>query len=285
MQNNGTISIDGFPLGYQIEGKGAPVLVIGSTVYYPRLFSPAIRESLQLIFIDHRGFVQPSRALQPADYTLDRIVEDIETMRRSLGLEKFSILGHSGHAFLATEYAIRYSQSVENVILLNTAPTNSDERQAQSFAFFAETASPERKAVFEREIALLAGDLEREPERRFAHVCIRMGAHSFFDYSFEGAYLWDGVYTNMPVIDHLWGDAFARLNLLDRLSLVNKPVFLGLGAFDYLVGPASLWDDVEQRHPHVTKVLFTRSGHNPMLEEPEQFDARIMDWIHQGGFS
>jgi proline iminopeptidase len=247
MDNIGIIKIDDFELAYRMEGKGTPVLVVGSAVYYPQLFSKEIRKELKLIFIDHRGHVKPPRSLKSEDYVVDQILEDIEIIREALHLENFIILGQSGNAFLALEYAIKFTQHVKKVILLNTAPTNSQERQAQSIAYFNKTASPERKRKFEKDISFLANDIKKEPERRFAHMCIRMGAHSFYDYTFDAAYMWNGVYTSMQVIDYLWGKAFAQLNMKQSFTHLDKPVFLGLGKYDYLVGPFSLWDYIEKK--------------------------------------
>lgn len=56
MESKGIIEIDGFKLAYLIEGKGTPVLIVGSTAYYPQLFSKEIKKQLKLIFIDHRGY-------------------------------------------------------------------------------------------------------------------------------------------------------------------------------------------------------------------------------------
>lgn len=288
-QNRGMVERDGFPLAYRVEGQGIPVLVIGSQLYYPRLFSRELRERLQLIWVDHRGFVKGPEGLTEDDCSLDRVIEDIEALRKALGLEQLVILGHSGHAFMAWEYTRRYPQYVNKVVLLNTAPTNSKERQELSFMTFLETAEPDRKARFELDMAQLPAEIEQEPERRFAHLLIRMGAQSFYNYCYDSAYLWDGVCTNMPIIDHLWGEEFARLNLLDTLPHLHKPVFLGLGRYDYLVAPLSLWDAVSNEggvdgagaYSHVTKVIFEQSGHNPMLEEPELFDSILVEWIRR----
>ncbi|MGG3280197.1 alpha/beta fold hydrolase [Paenibacillus solani] len=281
MNTQGTIMSEGFALNVSIHGNGKPILVVGSSVYYPRLFSEQLYSSFQLIFLDHRGFVQPPRTLEPEDYTLDKVLDDIEKARQALGLEDFIILGHSGHAFMALEYTKKYPEHVRKVVLLNTAPTNSLERQQQSIAFFNETACSERKRQFEADIPLLEEDNRREPERRFAHMCIRMGAHSFYDYAYDAGFMWDGVFTSMPVLDHLWGEAFARLNLIDSLKEVDIPVFIGLGRYDYLVSPVSLWDAVEGTQKNVKKVIFEKSGHNPMFEEPELFNAVLTDWIHE----
>ncbi len=60
---------DGFELHYCIKGQGEPILVVGSSVYYPRLFSENLSQHFQLIFLDHRGFVKPPRPLKQEDYT------------------------------------------------------------------------------------------------------------------------------------------------------------------------------------------------------------------------
>lgn len=281
MNIQSTVMSEGFALNVSIRGNGRPILVVGSSIYYPRLFSEQLYTSFQLIFLDHRGFVEPPRTLEPEEYTLDKVLDDIEAARQTLELEDFIILGHSGHAFMALEYAKKYPEHVRKVVLLNTAPTNSPERQQQSIAYFNETACPERKRQFEADIALLEGDIQREPERRFAHMCIRMGAHSFYDYAYDAAWMWEGVFTSMPVIDHLWGEAFARLNLIDSLKEVAQPVLIGLGRYDYLVSPVSLWDAINGSQANVKKVIFEQSGHNPMFEEPDLFNAILTGWIHE----
>ncbi|MGR6130276.1 alpha/beta fold hydrolase [Paenibacillus sp. SER-28] len=272
---------DGFELKYAIRGNGRPILVIGSSVYYPRLFSDHLYKKFQFIFLDHRGFAKLTRALKPEDYTLDKVINDIETARQCLHLNEFIILGHSGHAFMALEYAKQYPDYVQKVVLLNSAPTNSQERQRQSFSFFNETASSERKERFEKDIVLLEEDIKRDPDRRFVHMCIRMGAQSFYDYAYDAAYTWNDVYTNMPIIDYLWGEVFGNMNLIQSLADIHKSVFIGLGRYDYLVAPVSLWDRVDDTYENVKKVVFEYSGHNPMFEEPHCFHQTLAEWINE----
>ncbi|MCB7155459.1 alpha/beta hydrolase [Bacillus stercoris] len=264
-----------------MEGEGAPILVIGSAVYYPRLFSSDLKQKYQWIFVDHRGFAKPKRELREEDSRLDAVLADIERMRTFLQLEDVIILGHSGHAFMALEYARTYPEHVRKVALFNTAPDNSEERQRKSESFFMETASPERKKRFETDIANLPQDIENDPERRFVHMCIRAEAKSFYQERPHAAALWDGVFTNMPIMDELWGNTFARLNLIQRLADVQVPVYIGLGRYDYLVAPVALWDTVDDLYPHVEKVIFEKSGHQPMLEEPQAFEQSFRKWLDQ----
>lgn len=187
--------------------------------------------------------------------------------------------------FRARFYGFRVCQDISQTSseggALNTAPDNSEERQRKSESFFMETASLERKKRFEKDIANLPQDIDKDPERRFVHMCIRAEAKSFYQERPHAAALWDGVFTNMPIMDELWGNTFAQIDLIQRLADVRMPVYIGLGRYDYLVAPVALWDAVDGLYPHMDKVIFERSGHQPMLEEPEAFDQSFSKWLDQ----
>jgi hypothetical protein len=50
LDSNGTAT-DALPR-HIVAGSGIPTVVIGSSIYYPRTFSPRLRESLRMAFID-----------------------------------------------------------------------------------------------------------------------------------------------------------------------------------------------------------------------------------------
>lgn len=76
----------------------------------------------QLVFIDHRGCGR-SKKTKAKDYTLENNIEDIEALRKHLGLKKISILGASYGGIVAQGYAIRYPKNVDKLILSATAPS------------------------------------------------------------------------------------------------------------------------------------------------------------------
>lgn len=65
MPKSDHIISDGFTLPYLVEGEGMPALIIGSSLYYARTFSPALRHHLNMVFVDHRGFA-------PANHCKDK---------------------------------------------------------------------------------------------------------------------------------------------------------------------------------------------------------------------
>lgn len=87
-----------------------------------KIHSLALQDVAQLVFIDHRG-CGFSKKTKASDYTLENNIEDIEALRKHLGLDKICILGGSYGGMVAQGYAIRYPQNVEKLILVVTSPS------------------------------------------------------------------------------------------------------------------------------------------------------------------
>jgi proline iminopeptidase len=61
---------------------------------------------------------------QPDDtslWTLPRYVEEVEEVRRGLGLENFVLYGHSWGAMMAIDYALKYQQHLRGLVISNMA--------------------------------------------------------------------------------------------------------------------------------------------------------------------
>jgi proline iminopeptidase len=86
LKNHGVISAGAFQLPYAIEGAGHPTIVIGSVRYYQRVFSQNLRKHLQLIFMDHRGFAPSPGKVDTPEFELDKLVGDVEKLRRNWDL-------------------------------------------------------------------------------------------------------------------------------------------------------------------------------------------------------
>src|ERR687894_2634244 len=160
-----------FELAYSIEGEGTPALVVGSAEYYSRVFSQRLRQSLKLVFVDHRGFAQPTGAYTASDYTLDVVLDDIDLVRRHLGLEKVIIVGHSGHGYMVLEYAKRYPQHVSHVVMIATGPSHSAAHNAVTEQYWQDSVCPQRKAKLASDLAGLPAEIEAAPEKRFVTFC------------------------------------------------------------------------------------------------------------------
>lgn len=277
----GVIACDGFNLQFRVEGEGRPVLVVGSALYYPRCFSGDLRRHLKLAFMDHRGFASGNACTDKAQYALPLLIDDIERLRSQLGLGEVVILGHSGHGFMALEYAKAYPQHVSHVVMLNVAPDYSPAGHAAAERYLDESVCPERKALLAQNMAKLPAAIAAAPEKAFVTYCLLTGPKSWFDPTYDAAPLWAGVETNMTMFDHVWGEIFRDIDITRGLEALDRPVFLGLGRHDFLVPPPWRWEAVREKFRDLTIRVFERSSHAPFLEEPALFDAELLGWLQR----
>lgn len=273
------IESDGFILNYKIEGSGLPAIVIGSSIYYPRTFSQRLRNHLQMIFMDHRGFGKAIAAYDNASFELDRLIGDIEKLRDTLELNKIIIIGHSGHAYMALEYAKRYPEVVSHVILIAVGPDQSAMSHQAAQQYFEDSVCNDRKAWLETNLKVLPNELSKAPDLSFITFCKRLGPKSWYDYQFDSSPLWEGAMINQKMFDYVWGKVFAEIDITQGLENFNKPVFLALGKFDYLVAPFYAWNPLRSKFKDLTIRLFEKSSHTPQFEEPEAFDKELTKWL------
>lgn len=281
----GMITRDGYPLSYRVEGRGIPALVVGSALYYPRTFSRNLRSHLRLLFLDHRGFVPPpANTSDPeVDFALAKILEDMEAARKQVGFGPVVVIGHSGHSFMALEYAKKYPESVSHVVMIGIGPDISQASVESTEENWQDSASEERKA-------LLAGNQEGLPEEQLESVSpgeafvrryVRDGPRIWYDASFDSSSLWEGMTVNTTMFDYVWGVVFRDIDITRGLEDLNQPVFLALGRYDYLVPPPSAWEPLRTEFQDLTIRVFERSGHTPQFEEPELFDRELLSWIQR----
>lgn len=119
--------------GMKVEAKGnklieKPTLFLlhggpGGNHLHFKTDSIKLQDVAQLVFIDQRG-CGFSKKTKTSEYTLDNNIEDIEALRKHLGLKKICLLGHSYGGIVAQGYAIRYGKNVDKLILSATAPSH-----------------------------------------------------------------------------------------------------------------------------------------------------------------
>lgn len=276
----GKIQSGKFILSYVIKGEGnQTALIIGSSIYYSRTFSTNLGKHLKLVFVDHRGFAECTGKGNEQDFALDLILDDIEKVRLELKLGKIIIIGHSGHGFMALEYAKKYQDNVSKVVLIAMGPSNSLESQRLAEEYFKTNASSERIAAQKQSLEKLDSEIKVDPERRFVTFCIRLGPRSWYDYTFDATYLWEDVKVNMVAFDYLWGNVFANIDITNELENFNLPVLLLLGKHDYLVAPYYTWDNIKDKFKNIKVKLFDKSSHTPQMEEAEKFNSLLIDFI------
>jgi proline iminopeptidase len=276
---------DGFELRYIVEGTGPPALIVGSAPYYSRVFSEELRKHLRLVFMDHRGFAPAPGVRDTTAFSLDVLIDDIERVRQSLDLGSVVVIGHSGHAYMALEYAKTYPQHVSHVVMIGISPDLSAASAEAAEQYWNDFASPERKAMMEENLRSLPDEeiarLPISPGRQFIHTYIRDAPRIWYDPSFDSTPFWEDVDINMDMFSHVWGRIFRDIDITRGLDTLTHPVFLALGRYDFLLAPPSAWDPLLPLFGDITVRVFEQSGHTPQYEEAAAFDRELILWIYR----
>jgi len=70
-----------------------------------------------MVYYDQRGSGRSERP-RTGEYSLPLLVEDLEGLRRTLGVPQIALIGHSFGVTLALEYAARYPDNVSALVLV-----------------------------------------------------------------------------------------------------------------------------------------------------------------------
>jgi proline iminopeptidase len=74
---------------------------------------------IQMFHYDQLGVGNSDVPDDPSLWSLPRYVEEVEEVRRGLGLEQFVLLGHSWGGMLAIDYALKYQQHLKGLVISN----------------------------------------------------------------------------------------------------------------------------------------------------------------------
>ncbi len=107
---------------YEICGNpnGKPVVFLhggpgsGCNPAQRRFFDPSF---YKIILIDQRGCGRSKPAGETRNNTTDDLINDIDAIRKALGIEKWLVFGGSWGSTLALVYALRYTEHVTGLIL------------------------------------------------------------------------------------------------------------------------------------------------------------------------
>ena len=116
-----TIKVDGLDVHYYIAGQGEPVVVIHGGGGDARTWRRNINE-LSGKYTVYAPDLPGYGGSQPlgGKYYVPELSDFVEKFTRSLGLEKFSIMGHSLGGGVALDYALKFPLKIKKLVLVSS---------------------------------------------------------------------------------------------------------------------------------------------------------------------
>lgn len=115
-------------LYYRDVGEGQAIVVVHGgpdfdhTYLLPDL--DRLATGYRLVYYDQRCRGRSRGALDLEDIHIGRYVEDLEGVRKHLGLDSIAVLGHSWGGVVAMHYALAHPERVSHLVLMNCGPAS-----------------------------------------------------------------------------------------------------------------------------------------------------------------
>ncbi len=257
----------------------------------------ALSRKMRIIIFDQFGVLRSDAIAEDEEYNMEYQVEMIEEMRRTLGIEKWSILGHSYGGMLAVLYAHMYPDSIHRVIL--DCPSLLFEDSAKSVAEYAREhiESLNNKAASELYQKIKTTDYQGGQESIYDLIALlncvtdqklRNYLHgvSFEEYQMSmdtsgiTVDMWKKSDIHLKKLSER--QSAQKVNMMDNflpvVQGISLPVLLINGQYD----PACTRFQIEymmENVPNITRVVFENSGHFPRIEEAEKYTDTILSFL------
>ncbi|MEU7044559.1 alpha/beta fold hydrolase [Streptomyces varsoviensis] len=232
-----------------------------------------------LIIPDSRGTGASPAPADPAGYAFPSLAEDLEALRRHLGLERFALLAHSSGAATAQAYAAGYGEHLTHLVIVCPGSRLQGELPDDAEKIFESRATEEwwPDAYVAAHGLAQATDIDevRDLLRRAAPLAYgRWDAPQRAHAAAEGAQLgpvpragfWQGV------------DEPARRALLERLRHVECPVLVITGDLDAVTGMRA-GELVAASFPNGRSQPLHGVGHYPWVDEPDMFRPVVEQFL------
>ena len=230
-----------------------------------------LRDIAQLVYIDHRGSGR-SKPTDPATYTLDQNIDDIDALREHLGLERICVLGASYGGMVAQGYALRYPQHLAKLVLVVTAPSYRFLEDAKRI--LQERGSPDQIRICEY---LWNGNFTSEDQlREYYELMGPMYSTTYDPSKFEDG--WGRGIRNFEQLNRGFGGFLRTFDFTGQLHTINCPTLVLGGAHDWICAPNHSREIAEQI-PGAELKIFANSSHSIPQDEPEAYEAALRNFL------
>lgn len=231
-----------------------------------------IQDVAQLIFIDHRGCGR-SKKTTANDYTLENNIEDIEALRKYLGLQRICLLGTSYGGIVAQGYAIRYPKQVEKLILVATAP---------SYRFMADAKKILQKRATKQQLAF-SEHLWNGTFKNNKHIA------EFFKvmdslYSNKAKHQKKSAYGKLKTVwsyealNKGFGGFLRHYDYISQLKKITANTLILAGEDDWICNPKQA-KTIAAHIPHSTLKIFKNASHAVAVDAHDKYIKAIKQFI------
>jgi proline-specific peptidase len=285
-RNEGYIDAGAGRVWYESVGEGPAIVLLhggpGSPSDYLIPLMEIAADGYQVVRYDQLGSRRSDKPDDTSLWVVPRFVDEVETVRSTLGLGPVRLIGQSWGAFLALEYALHHRKHLHSLVLYSGAASTAE--CVAGMNALRDKLPPASLAILEMHEATESWDhpayvaVVAELYRR--HLCRVDPFPALLQASMD----------NMakPVYESMWGpnEFTCTGNLMDwdrsdRLGEITVPTLILCGRHDEVVPACS--ETMHAGIPGSELVIFEESSHLAHFEEPERFFQTVRAFLRRTG--
>ncbi len=284
LPGQGFIDVPGGPVWYRVAGNGPgiPLLVLhggpGGTSCGYALLEP-LGDTRPVVRYDQLGTGRSGRPEDPSLWDVENFVEELDVIRKELGLEKMHLLGHSWGGSLAAAYVLaKGTQGIASVTL--SSPLLSTPLWIADANYLRQQLPEDVQQVLTEHER--AGTTESKEYREATQVFYRR--HIYAGERPEQSVTCAGAPWSKVIYEHMWGptEFYATGNLLDfdvtgRLHEIDVPVLFITGEFDE-ARPETV-GKFQKLIPGSRFEIIQDAGHGTLSKKPDQYRQILRDFF------
>lgn len=267
-----------------LDGPRAPVLMIhggpGGT-HAGFLHALPMADERAVVMYDQLDCGNSDRPDDPANWTVERFVSEVDAVRAALDLRRLHVVGHSWGGTIAAEYAARQPAGLESLVLqgpLISTPT-----------WIADAYRLRTRLPIAVQTELIRGEQANAFDSP-AYQAATAAFYAEFNSRVRGP-AWAGEYRrtlktpfNARLYETMWGpNEFISNGTLrdyagdDLLPLIMAPTLFLCGRYD--TGTPEACADFATRMRNARVQVIEEASHAIQVEQPEAYVAALRTWL------
>jgi proline-specific peptidase len=274
---------DGGALNVVELGDGHPLVILHGGpgldhTYFRPWLDPLAKQGFRLIFVDQRGQGASPR-VDPTTLTVRGFAQDVDLLAEALGLNGYTLYGHSFGAIVALCHALERG-SAERYVISSGAATSEGlmadvERELERFEPASMREQVRKSWADEPKVTT--------KEQAAALVAAQMPFHFW---EMGDAYRTfmerdDTIYAP-EVMAHFAANGYGGFEWVDHLRWISKPMLVIAGRFER----TCTVERAEEIHREVAGsklVIIEKAAHMTFVEQPKIYLAALREWFIEQG--
>jgi len=248
------------------------------------------KEGMEIYYYDQLGCGNSDKPADTTLWTVPRYVEEVEQVRKGLGLDNFYIVGHSWGTLLAMEYLDKYQPHVKGAVFSNMTGSLKDYIDYTAI-LKSRLFTPGDKALYDsldsRKAYTSAQYTDLLMNKLYTQVLCRMPLEKWPEplmRTFKKPN--QTIYLQMQGVDefHVTGN-FKNWDFWDRLPKLKIPVLVLGGQYDEM-NPASMKKE-GRLLPNSRTYLCPEGSHMAMYDDQQRYFSSLITFlkdVDQGTF-